>query len=141
EVLTPSVPEALRWLCQATNDLQAAHNDVRHCCSNWVLFKVHQALEKALVAAVLCCGEAFAGHGGLMDMAQRLEAEEPELRGLVLDVQWLCDCGVDGKATQYPNYHPFPMTPSEVFTIVDEEEVLKQAQKVLVTLKDHVGRK
>ncbi|NXH05402.1 SACS protein, partial [Loxia leucoptera] len=140
-VLTPSVPEALRWLCQATSDLQAASNDSRHCCPNWVLFKVHQALEKALVAALLCCGEAFAGHRGLMGMAQRLEAEEPELRGLVLDVQSLCDCGVDSKATQYPSYHPFPMTPSEAFPSVDEEEVRKRAQKVLVALKDHVGRK
>ncbi|XP_053814351.1 sacsin-like [Vidua chalybeata] len=139
--LTPSVPEALRWLCQATSDLQAARNDIRHCCPNWVLFKVHQALEKALVAAVLCRGEAFAGHRGLMGMAQRLEVEEPELRGLVLDVQWLRECGMDGKATQYPSYHPFPMTPSEAFPSVDEEEFLKRAQKVLVILKDHVGRK
>ncbi|NXA76773.1 SACS protein, partial [Thryothorus ludovicianus] len=139
--LTPSIPEALRWLCQATSDLQAAHNDIRQCCPNWVLFKVHQALEKALLAALLCRAEAFEGHGGLMGMAQRLEAKEPELRGLVLDVQWLCDCGVDGKATQYPSYHPFPMTPSEAFHSVDEEKVLKQAQEVLVRLKDHVSRK
>ncbi|NXG17400.1 SACS protein, partial [Grallaria varia] len=139
--LTPSVPEALRWLCQATSDLQAAHNDIGHCCPNWVLFKVHQALEKALVAAVLCHGEAFEGPRGLMGLAQWLEVKEPELRGLVVDVQWLCNQGTDGKATQYPNYHPFPVTPSEAFTSVDEEEVLKQAQKVLGTLKDHVGRK
>ncbi|XP_041877557.1 sacsin-like [Corvus kubaryi] len=139
--LTPSVPEALRWLCQATSDLQAAHNDIRRCCPNWVLFKVHQALEKALVAAVLCRGEAFESPGGLMGLAQWLETKEPELRGLVPDVQWLCGCGVNGKATQYPNYHPFPMTPSEAFPSVDEEEVLKKAQKVLVILKDHLGRK
>ncbi|NXS81586.1 SACS protein, partial [Erpornis zantholeuca] len=139
--LTPSVPEALRWLRQAMSDLQAAHNDVQRCCPNWVLFKVHQALEKALVAAVLCRGKAFKSPGGLMGLAQWLETEEPELRGLVLDVQWLCGCGVDGKATQYPNYHPFPVTPSEAFPSVDEEEVLKKAQKVLVILKDHLGRK
>ncbi|NXX29447.1 SACS protein, partial [Nicator chloris] len=139
--LTPSIPEALRWLRQAMSDLQAAHNDIGHCCPNWVLFKVHQALEKALVAALLCRGGAFEGHGVLMAMAQRLEAEEPELRGLVLDMQWLCDCGVGDKATQYPSYHPFPMTPSEAFPSVDEEAVLKQAQKVLMTLKSHVGRK
>lgn len=137
--LTPSIPEALRWLRQAMRDLQAAHNDIQHCCPNWVLFKVHQALEKALVAAVLRRGEAFEGHEGLMDMAQRLEAEEPELRGLVLDVQSLCDHGMDGKATQYPSYHPFPTIPSDAFPSVDEEEVLKQAQKVLMTLKKHVG--
>lgn len=41
----------------------------------------------------------------------------------------------------YPSYHSFPMTPSEAFPSVDEEEVLKQTQKVLVTLKDHVCRK
>ncbi|NWU45072.1 SACS protein, partial [Hylia prasina] len=139
--LTPSIPEARRWLRQAMSDLQAAHNDTGHCCPNWVLFKVHQALEKALVAAVLCRGEAFEGHGGLMDVAQSLEAEEPELRGLVLDVQGLCDCGMDAKATQYPSCHPFPVTPSEAFPHVDEEAVLKQAQKVLRTLENHVGRK
>ncbi|NWI88978.1 SACS protein, partial [Pitta sordida] len=139
--LTPSIPEALRWLCQATNDLQAAHNDIQHCCHNWVLFKVHQALEKALVAAVLCHGESFEGSGGLIGLARWLGEKEPELRGLVLDVQWLCSQGMDGKATQYPNYHPFPMIPSEAFTGVDKEEVLNVAQKVLGTLKDHVGRK
>ncbi|RMB95544.1 hypothetical protein DUI87_27654 [Hirundo rustica rustica] len=139
--LTPSMPEALRWLRQAMSDLQAAHNDIRHCCPNWVLFKVHQALEKGLVAAVLCRGEAFEGHGGLMRVAQRLEEEEPELKGLVLDVQRLHDHGMDAKATQYPSYHPFPMTPSEAFPSVDEEEILKQAQKVLMTLKNYVGRK
>ncbi|KAM4891364.1 sacsin-like [Sylvia borin] len=138
--LTPSMPEALRWLRQAMRDLEAAHNDIQHSCPNWVLFKVHQALEKALVAAVLRRGEAFEGHGELMGMAQRLEAEEPELRGLVLDVQSLCDHGMDGKTTQYPSYHPFPMIPSEAFPSVDEEAVLKQAQKVLMTLKKHVGR-
>ncbi|NXR68546.1 SACS protein, partial [Rhadina sibilatrix] len=139
--LTPSIPEALRWLRQATSDLQAAHNDIQRCCPNWVLFKVHQALEKALVAAVLCRGEAFEGHGGLIGVAQRLEAEEPELRGLVLDVQGLCDCGMDAKATQYPSYHTYPMTTSEAFRCVDEEAVLKQAQKVLTTLKNHVDKK
>ncbi|NXY22412.1 SACS protein, partial [Atrichornis clamosus] len=138
---TQSVPKALRWLCQATSDPQAAHNDIRHCCPNWVLFKVHQTLKKVLVASVLCHGEAFKGPEGLMGLARWLEAKEPELRGLVLNMQWLCSCSVDGKATQYPNYHPFPMTPSEAFPSMDEEEVLKQAQKVLATLKGHVGRK
>ncbi|NXS14878.1 SACS protein, partial [Neodrepanis coruscans] len=139
--LTLSIPEALRWLCQATSDLQAAHNDIQHCCPNWVLFKVHQALEKALVAAVLCRGEAFEGSGGLMGLAQWLEEKEPELRDLVLCMQRLCSWGMDGQAMLYPNYHPFPMTPSEAFTSVDEEEVLKQAQEMLETLKDHVRRK
>ncbi|NWV59947.1 SACS protein, partial [Malurus elegans] len=139
--LTPSVPETLRWLCQATSDLQAAHNGSRHCCPYGVLFKVHQALEKALVVAVLCCGEAFDGPEGVMCLARWLEEKEPELRGLVLDMQGLCDCDMDGKATQYPNYHPFPLMPLKAFPSVDEEEVLKQAQKVLGSLKDYVGTK
>ncbi|NWZ40989.1 SACS protein, partial [Brachypodius atriceps] len=139
--LTPSIPEAMRWLRQAMHDLQAARNDIQHCCPDWVLFKVHQALAKALVAAVLCRDEAFEGRGGLMGVAQRLEAEEPELRGLVLGLQWLCDHGMDAKATQYPSYHPLPMIPSEAFRNVDEKAVLKQAGKVLKTLKKHVDRK
>ncbi|NWV44588.1 SACS protein, partial [Grantiella picta] len=139
--LTLSVPEALRWLRQATGDLQAAHNDIQRCCPNWVLFKVHQALEKALVAAILCRGEAFEGPGGLMGLARWLDVKEPELRGLALDVQLLCGHGVDGKATQYPHYHRFPVIPREAFPSVDEEDILKHAQKVLGTLKAYVDSK
>ncbi|KAK0675601.1 SACS protein, partial [Pygoscelis papua] len=137
--LTPSIPEAQRWLRQAKSDLQAALNDIRHCCPNWVLFKVHQALEKALVAAVLCHGEAFDVPMGLVGLAQWLEAVEPKLRGLADEVKSLHGCGMDGKATQYPSYHPFPITPNEAFHSVDEEEVLKRVQGVLVRLQDHVG--
>ncbi|XP_054701603.1 sacsin-like isoform X1 [Grus americana] len=136
---TPSIPEAQRWLQQAQSDLQAANNDIRHCCPNWVLFKVHQALEKALVAAALCHGEAFEASVGLVGLAQWLEAVEPKLRGLAEEVEWLRGCGMDGKATQYPSYHPFPITPKEAFHSVDEEEVLKRAQGVLGRLQDHVG--
>ncbi|KAM4649660.1 sacsin-like isoform 2-T2 [Amazona ochrocephala] len=137
--LTPSIPEARRWLRQAESDLQAAHNDIRCCCPNWVLFKVHQALEKALVAAVLCCGKAFEAPTGLVGLAQWLEVAEPKLKGLAEKVQWLHSYGVDGKATQYPSYHPFPITPTEAFPSVDEEEVLKRVQGVLRKLQDHVG--
>jgi len=136
---TPFVPEAQRWLRQAKSDLQAAHNDIRHCCPNWVLFKVHQALEKALVAAVLCHGETFEGQLGLVGLAQWLEAVEPKLRGLAEEVEWLHGCGMDDKATQYPSYHPLPITPNEAFHSVDEEEVLKRVQGAVGRLQDHVG--
>ncbi|NXK26653.1 SACS protein, partial [Arenaria interpres] len=138
--LTPSIPEAQRWLRQAESDLQAAHNDIRCCCPNWVLFKVHQALEKALVAAALCHAEAFEAPVELVGLAQQLEAVEPKLRGLVEEVKVLRGCGVDGKATQYPSCHPFPVIPSEAFGSVDEEEVLKRVQGVLGRLQDHLGR-
>ncbi|NXI37517.1 SACS protein, partial [Galbula dea] len=135
----PSKPEAQRWLRQAKSDLQAAHNDIKHC-SNWVLFKVHQALQKALVAAVLCRGKAFEAPVGLVGLAQWLEAAEPKLRGLAEEVEWLHGRGVDSKATQYPSCHPFPTTPSEAFHSVDEEEVLKRVQRVVGRLQDHVSR-
>ncbi|NXU53986.1 SACS protein, partial [Turnix velox] len=137
---TPSVQEAQRWLRQAKSDLQAAHNDSRHCCPNWVLFKVHQALEKALVAAALCHDEAFEAPVEVVGLARWLEAAEPNLTGLAEEVEVLHSCGVDGKATQYPSYHPFPIIPSEAFQSVDDEEVLKQVQEVLGRLQDHVDR-
>ncbi|NXE13753.1 SACS protein, partial [Lophotis ruficrista] len=136
--LTPSIPEAQRWLRQAKSDLQAAHNDIGRCCPNWVLFKAHQALEKALVAAVLCHGEAFEAPVELVGLAQWLEGVEPKLRGLAEEVEWVQGRGLDGKATQYPNYHPFPATPTEAFCSVDEEEVLKRVEEVLERLQDHV---
>ncbi|NXK04316.1 SACS protein, partial [Herpetotheres cachinnans] len=137
---TPSIPEAQRWLRQAKSDLQAAYNDFRCNCPNWVLFKVHQTLQKALVAAILCRGEAFEVRMGLVGLAQWLEAAEPKLKGLAKEVKWLHGCGVDDKATQYPSCHRFPTTPEEAFRSVDEEEVLRRAQGVLERLQDHVGR-
>ncbi|NXE28586.1 SACS protein, partial [Ardeotis kori] len=136
--LTPSIPEAQRWLQQAKSDLQAARNDIRRCCPNWVLFKAHQALEKALVAAVLCHGEAFEAPVELVGLAQWLEGVEPKPRCLAEEVEWQQGRGLDGKATQYPNYHPFPITPNEAFRSVDEEEVLKRVEEVLERLQDHV---
>ncbi|XP_069728250.1 sacsin-like [Phaenicophaeus curvirostris] len=134
----PSIPEAQRWLRQARSDLQAAHNDTRRDCPNWVLFKLHQTLEKALVAAVLCHGEALEAPVGLLELAQWLEVVEPKLKGLAEEVEWLHGCGVDDMATQYPSYHTFPITPSEAFHDVDEKEVLKRAEGVLGRLQDHV---
>ncbi|NWX81032.1 SACS protein, partial [Alca torda] len=138
--LAPSIPEAQRWLRQAKSDLQAAHSDIRCCCPNWVLFKVHQALEKALVAAVLCHDEAFEAPMELVGLAQWLEAVEPKLKGLAEEVEVLQGCGVDGKATQYPSHHPFPVIPSEAFHNMDEEQILKRVQGVLGRLQDYVGR-
>ncbi|XP_040465497.1 sacsin-like [Falco naumanni] len=136
----PSIPEAQRWLRQAKSDLQAAYNDFRRGCPNWVLFKVHQTLQKALVAAILCHGEAFEAGMGLVGLARWLEVAQPKLKGLAEEVKWLHGCGVDGKATQYPSCHRFPTTPEEAFRSVDEEEVLRRAQGVLERLQDHVGR-
>ncbi|NXC20604.1 SACS protein, partial [Corythaeola cristata] len=133
----PSIPEAQQWLQQAKSDLQAAHNDIKRCCPDWFLFKVHQALEKALVAVVLCHGEAIEAPMELVGLAQWLEAVEPKLRGLAEEVEQLHGCGMDGKATQYPSYHP---SPNKAFHSADEEEVLKRVQGVLGRLQDHVGR-
>ncbi|NXY50101.1 SACS protein, partial [Ceuthmochares aereus] len=135
----PSIPEAQRWLQQARSDLQAAHNDTKRSCLNWIFFKLHQSLQKALVAAVLCHGESLEAPVGLVELAQWLEVVEPKLKGLAEEVEWLHGCGVDDKATQYPSYHLFPITPSEAFCDVDEKEVLERAQGVLRRLQDHVG--
>ncbi|NXJ86663.1 SACS protein, partial [Trogon melanurus] len=138
-VPTPSIPEAQRWLRQAKSDLQAAHNDVRRGCPDWVLFKLHQAVEKALVAAALCQGKDFKTPVKLVGLAKWLEAQEPKLKGLAEKVKWLRGCGMDGKATQYPSYYPFPVIPNEACKSVDEEEVLKRVQGVLERLQDHMG--
>ncbi|MEQ2170333.1 hypothetical protein GOODEAATRI_034422, partial [Goodea atripinnis] len=47
----PNRNEAKRWYKQARCDLDAAHNDTSGGSTEWCLFKVHQAVEKALIAA------------------------------------------------------------------------------------------
>ncbi|KAG9340815.1 hypothetical protein JZ751_020007, partial [Albula glossodonta] len=53
EIPRPNKAEARRWHRQAECDLTAAQRDIDSGSTEWCLFKVHQAVEKALISAAL----------------------------------------------------------------------------------------
>uniref|UniRef100_A0A8C8RXG7 HEPN domain-containing protein n=1 Tax=Pelusios castaneus TaxID=367368 RepID=A0A8C8RXG7_9SAUR len=136
----PQAEEAGRWFRQAQSDLRAAGHDVGKNCTNWVLYKVHRAVEKALAAAMYSQGERFEREQTLAWLAQKVAAHEPELKELPAQVGELRRHGVDEKTTQYPSYHTPPSIPSEAFLAGDEQEVLSLAQAILDAVQVYVAQ-
>uniref|UniRef100_A0A8C3SH40 HEPN domain-containing protein n=1 Tax=Chelydra serpentina TaxID=8475 RepID=A0A8C3SH40_CHESE len=136
----PQAEEAGRWLRQAQSDLRAAGHDAGQRCTNWVLYKVHRAVEKALAAAVYERGQRFEREQTLASLAQKVAAYAPGLEGLPAQVAELRRHGVDDKTTQYPSYHPPPTIPGEAFPAGEEQEVLRLAQGLLDVVQAHVAR-
>ncbi|XP_026232042.1 sacsin [Anabas testudineus] len=134
----PNRAEAQRWCRQARCDLQAAYND-REKNTEWCLFKVHQAVEKSLIAAEYKrCGQ-HTSNCSISAMAARVSVYNPQLRALPQIVESLKMLGVDAKKTQYPNCHPFPHIPNGQFKTENEMQALGKASELLSKVEAYVN--
>ncbi|XP_036793227.1 sacsin isoform X1 [Oncorhynchus mykiss] len=134
----PNRAEAQRWLSQAQCDLAAAHNDTGGRATEWTLFKVHQAVEKALIAAEYRRHGQYSSNISISILAERVSDYSPKLHTLPSIVSKLKQLGVDAKTTQYPNYHPLPNIPNKMFKCENETEVLDMASKLLCKIEMYV---
>ncbi|CAM4608009.1 unnamed protein product [Leuciscus chuanchicus] len=116
ETPRPNRGEAKRWYEQAQCDISAAHNATGGDCSEWCLFKVHQAVEKSLIAAMYRRSGEHPNNCSITSLAQQVSHYSSQLTSLPNTVKQLTELGVDGKKTQYPNYHPFPHIPNKQFS-------------------------
>lgn len=133
----PNKAEAQRWCKQARCDLKAAYNDMEKS-TEWCLFKVHQAVEKSLIAAVYKqCGQ-HPSNCSISSMAARVSLFSAQLVGLPQIVESLKMLGVDAKKTQYPNCHPFPHIPNEQFKTDCELQALSKADELLSEVEAYV---
>uniref|UniRef100_A0AAV2JY07 HEPN domain-containing protein n=1 Tax=Knipowitschia caucasica TaxID=637954 RepID=A0AAV2JY07_KNICA len=139
DIPQPNKEEAKRWLRQAQCDLHAAKNDIGNEATEWCLFKVHQAVEKALTAASYrnngkrpkCCS--------ILATASKVSCYSPCLRNLPQLVRELVDLGVDPKKTQYPDCHPFPQIPNGQFRSEYEIRAQDQATQILAQVDAYVN--
>ncbi|KAG7502347.1 hypothetical protein JOB18_018013 [Solea senegalensis] len=135
----PNKEEAQRWCRQARCDLRAAANDTGGGSTEWCLFKVHQAVEKSLIAA------EYKRHGNqpnissISALAARVSLYNLRLRVLPNIVQNLKMLGVDSKKTQYPNCHPYPRIPNEQFLSENELQAITQASELLTIVEAYVN--
>uniref|UniRef100_A0A3Q2FV80 HEPN domain-containing protein n=1 Tax=Cyprinodon variegatus TaxID=28743 RepID=A0A3Q2FV80_CYPVA len=111
----PNREEAKRWYKQARCDLNAAQKDTSGGSTEWCLFKVHQAVEKALSAAEYKHHGKHTTNSSISVIAEKVSCYHPQLRDLPQIVEDLKSLGVDAKKTQYPNFHPYPHIPNERF--------------------------
>ncbi|XP_078511028.1 sacsin-like isoform X1 [Lissotriton helveticus] len=134
----PRPEEAKRWFRQAECDLRAAANSVGLDSPEWVFYKVHQAVEKSLIAAHYKLGRHCDFDCPIIYMAAKVSAFSSSLNVINSKVSQLLEYGVDNRKTQYPHYHPSPCIPNERFPLDKEEAVLQLAKDVLDKMKEYI---
>ncbi|XP_026074198.1 sacsin-like [Carassius auratus] len=139
EAPRPNREEAKRWYEQAQCDIRAANNDTGGESSEWCLFKVHQAVEKALISAMYRgCGHQ-PNNCSITSLAQQVSHFSSQLDSLPSTVSQLTELGVDGKKTQYPNYHQFPHIPNKQFGVNNARSALHIATKLLEKIEEYIS--
>ncbi|KAL3970070.1 seryl-tRNA synthetase [Sarotherodon galilaeus] len=135
----PDREEARRWCRQARCDLNAAHKDTGGGSTEWCLFKVHQAVEKSLIAACYKKNGQHPNSSSISATAAQVSCYSPQLRDLPEIVKNLQTLGVDPKRTQYPNCHPYPHIPNGQFRSENEMLALNKASELLNKIEAYVN--
>lgn len=135
----PNREEAQRWCRQARCDLQAAHKDVSGGSTEWCLFKVHQAVEKSLIAAAYKRHGQHPNNTSITAMAEQASLYNVQLRDMPQIVETLKKLGVDAKKTQYPDLHPFPNIPNGQFSAENGMLALDEASQLLRNIESYVN--
>ncbi|KAL1268263.1 hypothetical protein QQF64_033626 [Cirrhinus molitorella] len=139
ETPRPNREEAKRWYEQAQCDIKAAQNDTGGHSSEWCLFKVHQAVEKALIAAIYRGNGHHPNNCSITSLALQVSHFSSQLSSIPSTVRQLTDLGVDGKKTQYPNYHKFPHIPNKQFGIDNARRALDIATNLLEKIEEYIS--
>ncbi|XP_077436434.1 sacsin [Vanacampus margaritifer] len=134
----PNRREAQRWCRQARCDLNAAQSESDGGSAEWCLFKVHQAVEKSLIAVEYKTNGKCLG-GTISAMAEKVSFYSPMLRDLPQSVAVMRGFGVHAKKTQYPNCHPFPRIPNESFLLANVGAALVIATQLLDVVETYVN--
>uniref|UniRef100_A0A3Q2V2Q8 HEPN domain-containing protein n=1 Tax=Haplochromis burtoni TaxID=8153 RepID=A0A3Q2V2Q8_HAPBU len=135
----PDREEARRWCRQARCDLNAAHKDTGGGSTEWCLFKVHQAVEKSLIAACYKRNGQRPNSSSISATAAQVSCYSLQLRDLPEIVKNLQTLGVDPKKTQYPNCHPYPHIPNGRFRSENEMLALNKASELLNKIEAYVN--
>ncbi|XP_059198134.1 sacsin-like [Centropristis striata] len=139
DVPKPNKEEAQRWCRQARCDLNAAQKDMSGASTEWCLFKIHQAVEKSLIAAKYKKDGQHPTDCSISALAAKVSLYNPQLRVLPEIVRNLKTLGVDAKKTQYPNCHPFPHIPNDRFKSENEMLALDKASELLSKVEAYVN--
>ncbi|KAM9850768.1 sacsin [Aulostomus maculatus] len=139
DVPRPNKKEAQRWCRQARCDLNAACKDTDGGSTEWCLFKVHQAVEKSLIAAEYKKRGHYQANSSITTMADKVSIYSLELRGLPKIVASLRQLGVDAKKTQYPTSCASPYIPNDTFTLENARQAMAEAAELLSRVQNYVN--
>ncbi|XP_056400807.1 sacsin-like isoform X2 [Hyla sarda] len=134
----PKPQEAKRWLRQAICDLKAAERDVGHTHTEWVFYKVHQAVEKALCAAQYIKTGKINKDYTIVALAKIVSTYCDDLQSICDKVLQLKACGVDKEGTQYPSFHSPPGIPNNCLDPGQEDKVIALAKHILNKIESYI---
>ncbi|KAK3727489.1 hypothetical protein QZH41_006426 [Actinostola sp. cb2023] len=128
----PQPGEATRWYRQATDDLNAASNDVNENRPSyeWACFKCHQSAEKALKAAQYSRDADKSSTHNLSGIAIRLG--NSELSSLAHSVECLLG---DSTRMRYPDRVQYPNIPHDIYTRDMAAQAVERAREILNVVK------
>ncbi|XP_041427476.1 sacsin isoform X1 [Xenopus laevis] len=134
----PNPAEAERWVRQAKCDMKAAEHSVGHHQSEWVFYKVHQAVKKALLAVHYFkkgqCNKKYS----ISSLVHQVSTYSLSLSAINEQVLQMVQLGVNKHRTQYPHFHSPPGIPNDCIPCDKEAEVIDLAKNVLQTIEDYV---
>ncbi|KAF7656480.1 hypothetical protein LDENG_00040550 [Lucifuga dentata] len=139
DIPKPNREEARRWCRQARCDLDAASKDTGGGSTEWCLFKVHQAVEKSLIAAEYKNNGKHPNSSSISVIAAQVSLYSPQLSVLPEIVEHLQLLRVDAKKTQYPNCHKFPHIPNGQFKSENEMKAIDKASELLRRVEAYVN--
>ncbi|KAG2469708.1 SACS protein, partial [Polypterus senegalus] len=136
----PDPEEAVRWFKQAEHDLDAASLILGQAMTEWVFFKLHQAVKKALIAAHYRYQGKYSRDDTIIVLAKNMSKFKRDMAQVVTLVTELKKLGVDDNSTQYPNYHQPPHIPHGQFPAEMEDRAFSLGNSVLRHIKEYVLR-
>ncbi|XP_018081716.1 sacsin [Xenopus laevis] len=134
----PNPAEAERWVKQAKCDMRAAEHSVGHHQSEWVFYKVHQAVKKALLAVQYFKNGKCNRKESIHSLVDQVSTYSLSLSAINKQVLQMVQHGVDELKTQYPSSHRSPGIPNDTIPCDKEMEVIDLAKNVLKTIEDYV---
>ncbi|KAE8593456.1 hypothetical protein XENTR_v10019144 [Xenopus tropicalis] len=134
----PNPAEAERWVRQAKCDIRAAEHSVGDQQSEWVFYKVHQAIKKALLAVQYFRDGRCDKKDSILSLAHQVSTYSLSLSSINEQVADMVQLGVDELKTQYPNCHHPPGIPNDCIPCDKEEEVIDLAKNILKNIETYV---
>ncbi|XP_030840846.1 sacsin-like [Strongylocentrotus purpuratus] len=141
----PNIPKALLWLRQGQEDLRAAQHDLKphdEPSLEWVAYKCHQSVEKALKAAQLairgCHSNTHSIDGLARDVSEHASEHVREHVQSSEFLQNICQLSslVGDQQARYPDSCASSQIPHEVF--IDQtkgEEMIQLARNILAVVE------
>ena len=128
--------DAIRWLKQATHDLEIAQKHLTDQYYSDACFMAEQTGQKALKAYLFSQGERFVSEHSLVALVQKCRGHDQNFETLVEGCRLLDRYYIP---TRYPDAWPEPAAPFEGYGKKEAEDSVKVAKDIVALVRTQIG--